>query len=190
MWLWVERLGGDAQNLFARLAARIGVRQVADATQITNQLWAGGAITSAADVDYLVHLGITADVDCRLEFDDQSLISDYYTHLPNAAQALRDSPEIAYLYNGVADNGQPKPVDWFTKTWTFAEPILKSGGVVLCHCAAGVNRGPSMCYFLMRAYGDMSPDDAYALIHAKRPIVEVAYRHDADAAITALGLGK
>ena len=189
MWTWVERMGGSAQNFFARLAARMGVRKMADVSQITDRLWTGGAITSAADIEYLVHLGITADADMRLEFDDQSIL-DHYGNLPNAGHAVEASPKIAYLYNGVADDGQPKPASWFGKTWDWAKPILDADGVVLCHCAAGINRGPSMTYFLMRAYLGMSGDAAYELIVQQRPIAEVGYRKDADEAIVALGLGK
>jgi len=183
------RIGGKFQNFMARLATRVGVREVADATQITPQLWTGGAITSEDDVAYLAKVGITADVDCRLEYDDVSVI-DAFNNLPNAAGAIKANPKIAYLYNGVADDGIPKPVSWFQRTWDFSEPILQSGGVVLCHCASGINRGPSSTYFLMRAYSKMSGDEAFALLQQKRPIVEVRYRKDADEAIIALGLGK
>lgn len=189
MWTWVERLGGDAQNFFARLAALVGVREMADATEILPQFFTGGAISSEADVETLVAMGITADIDCRLEYDDQSVI-DEYAEKPNAKDALEAHPKIAYLYNGVADDKQPKPAAWFQRSWEFAEPILKSGGVVLAHCAAGVNRGPSTCYFLMRAYLGMSGDEAYSLIVHLRPVAEVGYRQDADEAIVTLGLGK
>lgn len=188
MWLWIERLGGNVQNLAARLVARLGVRRMADVSQIADQFWTGGALTSAADVDYIVHLGITADADMRLEFDDESVLS-HSSDLPNAKPVLEAHPQIAYLYNGVADDGKPKPVSWFETTWNWAEPLLKGGAVVLCHCAAGVNRGPSMTYFLLRAYLGMKGDDAYALITEKRPIAEVGYRKDADEAIIVLGLG-
>ena len=160
-----------------------------DVSQINEQLWTGGAITTEADVQQLVDLGITADIDCRLEYDDQSLIEGY-EQLPNAKSILQSHSSIAYLYNGVADDGNPRPTSWFQASWVFAETVLRTGGVVLAHCAAGINRGPSTAYFLLRAYWKMSGDDAFALLRAKRPVVEVAYRHDADEAIIALGLDK
>lgn len=190
MWNWIQKVGGNLQNLYVGIGQKVvGVRETADATQITPQIWAGGAIVSDSDVRQLAEWGITADVDCRLEFDDKSLI-DGYNDLPPTPQSIKNHPQIAYLYNGVADDGQPKPVAWFKKTWVFAGPILANGGVVLSHCAAGVNRGPSMAYFLLRAHGKMSGAAAMALLQEKRPIVEVAYRKDADAAIVALKLGR
>lgn len=185
----LQRIGGFAQNLAARLAVLLGVRRMADVSQITPQLWTGGAITSDADVAQLLKYGITADADMRLEFDDRSLIAGY-SNLPPTPTSLKQNPTIAYLYNGVADDGQPKPVSWFADTFHWAQPLYLAGGVILCHCASGVNRGPSMTYFLMRALAKMPGDEAFALLKQKRPIVNVAYRQDADKAIAALGLDK
>jgi hypothetical protein len=187
MFAWVESLVGFAENLYFTTLDFFQRKGMADITQITPQLWTGGAITNEADVDQLVGAHITADIDCRLEFDDQSLIQAD-ADLPNAGPLIDAHPKIAYLFDGVADDGLPKPVSWFQKAWEFAHPILTDGGVVLAHCAAGHNRGPSMCYFLMRASGGMTSADAYALITQKRPVVTLAYRDDADKAIEALGL--
>jgi predicted protein tyrosine phosphatase len=60
---------------------------------------------------------------------------------------------------------------------------------VLTHCSAGVNRGPSMAYFLLRVHWHMSGPDALALIKKQRPIALARYWPDADRAIAALGLG-
>jgi hypothetical protein len=159
-----------------------------DVSEINRGLWCGAAITTDADVAQLAAHGITADIDCREEFDDRSLIRRY-NHLPPTPGALRGHPQIAYCYDGVPDDGRPKPVSWFATAWTFAHPILAGNGVVLAHCAAGVNRGPSMAYFLLRAHWGMAGDDAFALIKARRPQAGVIYRADADRAISALGLG-
>lgn len=185
---WLLSAGGWFQNLWYNLLEALGVRKVPDISQINAQLWTGAAITSDADVEYLAHVGITADIDCRLEFDDQSLVSSY-DDLPPTPPSLPLHPKIQYCYDGVADDGQPKPVSWFQTAWTFGEPVLQSGGVLLSHCAAGVNRGPSMAYFFLRAHWRMTGDDAMALLRAKRPVVNVAYRGDADEAIIALKLG-
>lgn len=160
---------------------------MADITEINTQLWTGGAIVTDADVGQLVADGITADIDCRLEYDDESLLEGY-SALPNTPNALKNHTSIAYLYDGVADDGVPKPVSWFTAAWIFAQPILKNGGVILAHCAAGHNRGPSMAYFLLRAYWTMPGPAAFALIQQKRPVASMVYSADADAAILELGL--
>lgn len=187
--VWLLRLAGSVQNFYYRALEFVGERTVPDISQITDQLWTGGALVSEADVEYIAHVGITADADMRLEFDDQSLISGF-DNLPPTPASLKSHPQIGYLYNGVADDGQPKPVSWFEKTYNWAKPIYEGGGVILCHCAAGVNRGPSMTYFLLCTLGGMSGEDALRLLQQKRPVVEAAYRHDADEAIVAMGLGK
>jgi protein-tyrosine phosphatase len=91
-------------------------------------------------------------------------------------------------FDGVPDDGRPKPVSWFSRAWDFAQPIFEDGGVVLLHCAAGVNRGPSMAYFLLRANWHMDGDRASALIQRQRPKAQMAYRVDVDRAIAALNL--
>lgn len=173
VWYWLRSFVGGA---------------TVDVSQINEWLWCGGAITTDADVAQIAADGITLDIDCRKEFDDRSLI-DAYDRLPPTPGALRQHPQIAYYYAGVDDDGQPKPVSWFQGAWEFAQPLLDQGAVVLAHCAGGVNRGPSMAYFLLRAHGKLSGDAAFAVLKAKRPVVGVLYRPDADRAITALGLG-
>ncbi len=158
-----------------------------DVSQINPQLWCGGAITTEEDVNAIAALGITADIDCREEFDDHSLIAEF-DNFPPDSPALKNHPQIAYCYDGTPDDGFPKPVSWFQTAWTFAQPILTNGGVVLSHCASGRNRGPSMAYFLLRAQWKMTGNEAYDLLKQKRPQVGVAYRADADKAIEVLGL--
>jgi hypothetical protein len=50
----------------------------------------------------------------------------------------------------------------------------------------GVNRGPSTAFAVLRALG-WTDEAALALLKSKRPPVNVAYRADANAAITAVG---
>ncbi len=187
------RIGEWLANVWYWLKATIGGARM-DANQINDQLWCGGAVTTDADVAQLDAWGITADIDCREEFDDHSLI-DEYNGLPPTPNSLK--LKMRYCFDGVPDDGQPKPISWFQTAWVFAKPIFDAGplggdgsepGVLLCHCAAGVNRGPSMAYFLLSAHWKLSGDDAFALLKAKRPQVQVAYRISADSAITALGL--
>lgn len=159
-----------------------------DISRINSQVWCGGAVVTEDDVQQLADDGVTADIDCRLEFNDVSLVGAF-NNLPPTPNSLKNHPQIAYCFAGVADDGLPKPVSWFQTGWDFAKPILDNGGVVLSHCAAGVNRGPSVAYFLLRAHWGMTGDNAFALLKAQRPVVNIAYRADADKAIVALELG-
>jgi dual specificity phosphatase 3 len=138
---------------------------------VTARLATGGALTAAADVDVLVRSGITHVIDCRVEFDDGQLL----------AQRLR------YLYDPTEDDGEPKPPTWFAPGISFALQALSLPGYrIYVHCRAGVNRGPSMCYAIMRALG-WEANDALNTVKAGRPIAMVRYSSDADAAILALG---
>jgi|SRR5580704_7251713 protein tyrosine phosphatase (PTP) superfamily phosphohydrolase (DUF442 family) len=150
---------------------------MADFTFITARLATGGAITSQADVDALAAAGISSIIDCRDDFDDAALLSS--------------RPSMAYLWNGAADDGKQKPATWFQKSIEFALPALaQPHKKVYCHCQAGINRGPSTAYAILRALG-FGRDEMLTLIRLKRPqtIVGIRYSADADAAIQSLGYG-
>ena len=144
---------------------------MADFSMITARLATGAAITSPDDVAALAAAGITDVIDCRGEFDDAPLLG----------------PAFTYLWDGTADDGQHKPPEWFGRGITFALAALSQPHrKVYAHCAAGVNRGPSMAYAIMRALG-WPAADAESTIRAARPQVGLAYKNDADAAVVALG---
>jgi dual specificity phosphatase 3 len=148
---------------------------MADFNFVTARLATGAAISSAADVDQLAGAGITLVIDCRGEFDDAPLLAGH--------------PSMVYVWDGTDDDGQPKPPAWFDKGISLAlSELAKPGQRVYCHCAAGVNRGPSMAYAVMRALG-WSAEDGEAAIRRARPQVGLRYKADADAAIVALGYG-
>lgn len=131
-----------------------------------------GAAIEPGDVDEYIRQGITHVIDCRAEFDDTAEFSE---------------KGVSVLWLGVCDDGQPKPVEWFQHGIEFAldalsHPKNKLDG----HCAAGVNRGPSMVYGILRAMG-FSGDVAMQLLKTARPQVGVAYRADADRAVQILG---
>ena len=118
-------------------------------------------------------------IDCREEQD----------HLPPSSQ-------LRYLFNPTADDGQPKPTSWFKASLMFAEgPLIEAylmGGhhpKLYVHCAAGINRGPSTAYCILRALTGMAHDDAKALIILHRPIdiTGIRYADDADKALQELG---
>ena len=143
-----------------------------DFSFVTGRLATGAAISGPDDVQALKSAGITHIIDCRAEFDDGQLLA---------------SSGLAYLWNGTDDDGQPKPPAWFAASLAFALPALAQPHVkAYAHCAAGVNRGPSTAYAILRATG-LAADTAAQIIRATRPQVGLRYAGDADIAITALG---
>jgi hypothetical protein len=146
---------------------------VSDFSIVTRRLATGAAINDESDVQQLVEAGVRYVIDCRGEFDDALLLA---TH-----------PKISYLWNGTDDDGQPKAVEWFAKSFDFADMVLKHrSGILYAHCAAGINRGPSTLYGIMRWHSRMSAARAEAAIRKSRPQVGIAYAHDADLAVEAL----
>lgn len=143
-----------------------------DFDYVTRRIAVGAAIGSPDDVRQLLLAGITHVVDCRAEFDDTPLFA---------------AGGATVLWIGVQDDGQPKPASWFQKGIEFALPALvRPGAEVYFHCAAGVNRGPSMCYATLRAWG-FGADAAEYMIRLARPQVGLAYKKDADQAVVELG---
>jgi protein-tyrosine phosphatase len=144
-----------------------------DYSFVTTRLATGAAISSVEEVEQLVRAGITHVIDCRDSFTDMALFAR--------------QPHISYLWNGTPDDGMPKDSIWFRTSLEFALPALSTPNRrIYAHCAAGVNRGPSTCYALLRAMGFES-ELAAELITRARPQVRLAYRGDADLAVASLG---
>ena len=147
--------------------------KTADFDFITSRIATGAALSNADDVQQIVAAGINVVIDCCDDFDDGELFAS--------------NPQIAYLYNPTADDGQPKPPEWFARSLSFALPLLAQPHTrVYAHCAAGINRGPSTAYVIMLALS-FDPGLAEDLIRAARPIVGLAYKVDALAAVKSLG---
>lgn len=145
-----------------------------DFTIITPRLATGAAISTLDDVDALFAAGIRAVIDCRAEYDDGNLL-------------LARPGLFTYIWNGTDDDGQTKPPAWFEKSWDFALDQFKKPGIVYCHCAAGINRGPSTAYAIMLACG-WYPAAAKIEIESKRPatVAGLRYAADAEAAVKSL----
>jgi hypothetical protein len=145
--------------------------RVADFNFVTKRLAVGAKINNSSDVDALAAAGITTVVDCCSECSDTGLLAT----------------RMAYLWDGTADDGLPKPDSWFQSAISFAMlAYVQPTHRIYFHCAAGVNRGPSMCYAFMRALG-FPPAEAEALIRQARPQVGLRYKGDADRAVVDLG---
>lgn len=145
---------------------------MADFNVVTGtQFLVGGAIGDFNGVLQLWEAGARSVMDCQAEYDDASLITK--------------QPGMTYIWLPTQDDGQPKPTNWFKAGYDYA---LHATPNIYVHCALGINRGPSMCYFLLRALKKLSAKDAEALIRSVRPQVGLRYKDDADKAIIALSL--
>jgi hypothetical protein len=107
---------------------------------------------------------------------------------------MRATFGFGYLWHPTEDDGAVKPPGWFAKAITFALPAIcqyrlinesRARGIIYFHCAAGFNRGPSLCYAFMRVLG-YSALDAEGQIRSRRQ-VGLRYKGDAETALKALG---
>jgi hypothetical protein len=145
-----------------------------DASWITTRLAVGGALGSDPEVtNRLNAAGITIVINCQEECRDDCLTGS----------------ELSYLWNPTPDDGTPKPPEWFANGLAYAlAAICIPHQRTLVHCAAGVNRSPSLAYAIMRALGWDGPS-AYRRIITARPACAngIRYAPDADRAIRELG---
>lgn len=145
---------------------------MADFTFVTDRVATGAAVSSVEDVEELWRAGVSHIIDCRDDFDDLPLLLAHYKH--------------RYCWNGTADDGQHKSATWFSASVSFATRAIRAQhGCVYAHCAAGINRGPSTAYMILRALG-IGAAEAENMIRVVRPQVGLAYKADADAAYEAL----
>jgi protein-tyrosine phosphatase len=122
---------------------------------VTERIAVGGEIASKADVDEIVNAGITHVIDMRAEFDDDTL----------------NDNRITILWLPQVDDGTMRPPGQYRKGIQFALPALSLANTkIFLHCSAGLNRGPTMCYALLRAFG-LPPEEAIERIRAARPDV-------------------
>jgi len=143
----------------------------ANASFVTPYLAIGGDLeTTAEDVAVgqlgeLGDAGITHVIDVRLEWNDEEWVRERRA-------------DLEYLHLGIEDAGQRVPDEWFDEGVRFALEGIEAGGIVLSHCHAGVNRGPSMGFAVLLALG-WDAVEALDAIHAARPIAFLAYAEDA-----------
>ena|ERR1700719_1683174 len=138
---------------------------------ITSRLATGGGPATSQDIADLAASGITHMIDCREGADPVAL-------------------NLLCLYNPTADDGQPKPVEWFQRSIEFALPALAHRNAkVYAHCDAGINRGPSTVYAILRAWTGIYHEDARMLIvkHRLIDLIGIRYADDADRALVVLG---
>jgi hypothetical protein len=122
--------------------------------------------------------------------DIEEIVAAGITHVVN----LRSTPEMLFfatprlscLENGVVDDGQSKPNEWFLRSLQFALLALaRPGKKVLCSCYLGQDRGPSTALAILLAQGQPLVT-AEKMIRSARPIVTLAYARDAVRAVREL----
>jgi protein-tyrosine phosphatase len=137
---------------------------MADFDMVTARLATGAAISRPDDVLALAAVGVTHVLDCRDDFDDGPLLSQ---------------SGCVYLWNPTPDDGQPKPDLWWRQTLSFAvNAYSRLGTCVYAHCAAGINRGPSAAYAIMRACWGLPSAASISMIKIARPQALVGYAAD------------
>lgn len=144
-----------------------------DYSRVTERLFVGAQVNDVADVIELKAAGVTHVIDANTD-DERALFP-----VGNG---------IILLPDPTPDDGQPKPTAWFDGAIDFAIAALaQPGTIVLAHCAAGINRGPSLGFAIMRAQG-FGHGQAKALICLARPqcLGGIRYRDDAERALLAL----
>ena len=159
--------------------------------QITDQIWLGSAIESAADVeDLMSNVKPTRIIDCRAELDDATVLGP--AGLPTGLPF--------YLWDGIPDwrpeaaiGLEPIPDSFFQKGLDFWMPCQnKPNEVLYVHCSQGINRSVTLTYAILIAQG-MSRVDAMVLLNKLRPVtglndfLDHPWRENAEHALHALG---
>lgn len=137
---------------------------------ITDRIAVGSGVDSRDGVCGRAHDGITHVIDCR--------VSAW------AERHYRGSG-VEFFHNPTHDDGSEQPAEWFHRGINYALGVLaKPGTKLLIHCAAGINRSPSLTYAVLRALG-YDRTAAVAAIETARPVARVRYLHDAERALAA-----
>ena len=154
-----------------------------NADKVTERLIVGAGLVGVDEVRWLAQQGIT--------------------HIISAAGELDDAPMVAASGTGIktyhldwADNGLEKPPSdfigaliWFLQAELQAVTSGKQVGLYI-HCAAGVNRGPTLATFFLAALSGLPADTAWATIQGARPQANgfnvPAYRQSVLSALEAL----
>jgi hypothetical protein len=132
-------------------------------TQVTPDLWLGGAPTYARDYQTILSHGIRAVLDVRAE---RSGDEDFYRE-----------HDIAYVRYLVPDVAVPDP-ETITSAADWCAERIAEGRPVLFHCAKGRGRSATLLAgYLMRERG-MSFDEARRLLKSKRALTKLEDRHE------------
>ncbi|MEI6571476.1 MAG: hypothetical protein WCO36_08615 [Actinomycetes bacterium] len=113
-----------------------------------------------------VDAGVTHIVDCRIEDSDEEFVALH-------------APHITYIYAPTDDDGLEREPEWFDGALRdLGTALTDPDSVLLVHCAAGINRGPSLAFRLLLEAG-WEPVAALNAIREARPVTRVIYAPDA-----------
>ena len=113
-----------------------------------------------------VEAGVTHIVDCRIEDSDEEFVALH-------------APGITYIYAPTDDDGLEREPEWFDGALRDLGTALEDpDSVLLVHCSAGINRGPSLAFRLLLEAG-WEPVAALNAIREARPVTRVIYAPDA-----------
>lgn len=127
---------------------------------VTARLMVGGGLAGADEVEYLKAQGVTHIISVAEELDDGALCA---------------ATGLACYHVRWRDDGRAKDIPDFIQTliWLLSQDVaaLSSGKQigVFVHCAAGINRGPTMATFLLAALSGLPADRAWQMITDARP---------------------
>lgn len=131
-------------------------------TEITPDLWLGGAPTYPRDYQFLLEQGIRAVVNIRAEREDD--LAFYETH-------GIDSIQIKVFDVGVPDSEQ------MTYGVDFIRQSVEAGKPILIHCAKGRGRSAVLMAAYYMQNRNISFEEAVKLMKDKRSLVKQEARH-------------
>jgi len=131
-------------------------------SQVTPELWLGGAPTYGRDFDELLRIGIAAVVDMRAERVTEPAF--FHEH------------GIAHRQYRVLDRTVPGE-EILTDAVGWIGTQIADGRIVLTHCAKGRGRSATVLAAYLMATQGMTFDQVDDLLRSKRPLVKLQDRH-------------
>ncbi len=157
--------GHDLKRVGSTYESLRGIDTVHEGLILSCQL--GESLNEKANrLSQWVAAGVTHIVDCRVEDSDEEFVALH-------------APHITYIYAPTDDDGLEREPEWFDGALLdLGNALTDPDSILLVHCAAGINRGPSMAFRLLLEAG-WEPVAALNAIREARPVTRVIYAPDA-----------